>query len=245
MELLGGRGLPIVCTDSFFLLFGNYSVLIDGPHACVCVHTHVCACTCVFSSLLYFPQIQVSNGYMLGLPWLASYSQKKKVSLSLVQFPLDPSCHLFICLFIFGTRSWTQDLVLLTCTTLLSHAPAPQPFSQYLNHETGRRQIGLLLAEFLQQVYYWQPLIVVKGKKKLSSYRTKSTNWNTAVLEIHSVHLSIRERLSLPVPRGWAIILQAHRSSLIGDSWHLHLFTTKCVGWLQRASQGPWSLFQS
>lgn len=121
----------------------------------------------------------------------------------------------------------------------------PQPFSHYLNYETGRRQIGLLLAEFLQQVYYWQPLIAVKGKKRLSSYRTKSTNCNTAVLEIHSVHLSIRERLSLPVPRGWAIILQAHRSSLIGDSWHLHLFTTKCVGWLQRASQGPWSLFQS
>lgn len=45
----------------------------------------------------------------------------------------------------------------------------PQPFLQYWNYETGGRQVGLLLAEFLQQAYYWQPLIEVKGKKKLSS----------------------------------------------------------------------------
>lgn len=67
----------------------------------------------------------------------------------------------------FGTRSWTQVLVL--ASRYLTIELHPQPFSQYWNYGTGRGQIGLLLAEFLQQAYYWQPLVEVKGKKKLSS----------------------------------------------------------------------------
>lgn len=50
-------------------------------------------------------------------------SKRKKVSLPLAQFPLDPSCCLFICLFIFGTRS-SKTWCLLACTSLLSYTPS-------------------------------------------------------------------------------------------------------------------------